>query len=962
MGCAASTRVAPRVFCDELVTALRETVEDPKSHALAKDFFTQIQCFTFEDLQLLREEDLIDIKLPMFTRRKLWAKIGNLKNKFESQSIARDSSFSAGTSNPGPNVNKPRCIISYRTADKEKLDELMEITAGYGFEGWHGGMVVAAGDDWMTQWIEAVEDQNTPIVVFMLSQKFVESDACTKEFQWVFGRPNLQQKAVPIMLEEFELPKEFQFHLMSYNYIHGFRDGWFDSLEQALRAKLQKLKLHEQYPDMALFASEHESGGIEAEQDLFEKTLERESKKLRDEAKAALKGLADHVALVGIIGSTNFKYSQSPEVSKLVCEQLGRKLADVAVKDDQKGKVTRAALVTGGCTGVGAVTARAFHKRRMERKWGVEEGCNGLAMDKTATFAVLPQYDPSPPSNAPLAHMNTEGKKRETYFVPEFDGSDPNTNIQGSFALKRPSSADSAHSVRSRGSKAASVTFGDWPQEDFGCTKHIGSTDKARKRFLAEAIPIIIFIEGGPGALFEATSAHSKNHIVLPLGCLGGMAHKFASEHGSKIKKMMQGTEEINLLFDNLQNCRVFLAPKDHNGPLCSDAIDSIEELDEQLLSLGWDSIGPTVATVTALTVEVFTDKVVQLLRLLLPKLKAMITDHGLAGAQSSKAVEQGFDMLKEWQQLHDPPVTVLEPDSALALADYIKKCGGHAVLIDGHGTKNQYKDMTLLTFEQKLEPVVAHLNKLYKKDKWVAVYGGDPYNPGECVDASYIVYVLHHKFGVKIIATQADVYGKYIVTMEGEGKEKKMKLNPQYICLNEGAVMLYKTQYRENLAGQQEIMYGGLDDKNTPCGASALWLHKDVLSLVRAHLVMGGGVIAQQNAKLCLNHHKRVIYIPCAAKIVLEDKQRAGEEWYGQVHDFMEECAKGMLSKECWCKVLVAPAQPKESSENQSPVLSSSLLARKILSVSNHKTSILHQLLPFIELQKPQTLQRPKP
>ena len=82
--------------------------------------------------------------------------------------------------------------------------------------------------------------------------------------------------------------------------------------------------------------------------------------------------------LVGIIGSTNFKYSQSHEVSKLVCEQLGRKLADVAVID-QTGKVTRAGLVTGGCSGVGAVMARAFHKRRMD---------NGLAMDKTATFTV----------------------------------------------------------------------------------------------------------------------------------------------------------------------------------------------------------------------------------------------------------------------------------------------------------------------------------------------------------------------------------------------------------------------------------------------------------------------------------------------------------------------------------------------------------------------------------------------
>jgi hypothetical protein len=68
MGCPASTRVVPRLLSDELVTALWETVGDPKSQALAKNFYEQmINCFTFEDLQLLREEDLNVIKLSLFT-------------------------------------------------------------------------------------------------------------------------------------------------------------------------------------------------------------------------------------------------------------------------------------------------------------------------------------------------------------------------------------------------------------------------------------------------------------------------------------------------------------------------------------------------------------------------------------------------------------------------------------------------------------------------------------------------------------------------------------------------------------------------------------------------------------------------------------------------------------------------------------------------------------------------------
>ena len=70
----------------------------------------------------------------------------------------------------------------------------------------------------------------------------------------------------------------------------------------------------------------------------------------------------------------------------------------------------------------------------------------------------------------------------------------------------------------------------------------------------------------------------------------------------------------------------------------------------------------------------------------------------------------------------------------------------------------------------------------------------------------------------MKIIATQADVYAQYIVTVGASGLEwkwkgskknekvprknlKKMTLNDGYSCLKGGAVMLYMTKYRENLA-----------------------------------------------------------------------------------------------------------------------------------------------------------------
>ena len=58
----------------------------------------------------------------------------------------------------------------------------------------------------------------------------------------------------------------------------------------------------------------------------------------------------------------------------------------------------------------------------------------------------------------------------------------------------------------------------------------------------------------------------------------------------------------------------------------------------------------------------------------------------------------------------------------------------------------------------------------------------------------------------------------------------------------------------------------------------------------------------------------KRVLYIPCAANIVPEDKQRAGEDWYGQVHDFMMEAGlQKALTNDCWRRLLSLVAQPQK-------------------------------------------------
>lgn len=1048
--------------------------------ATAKAYLQKLRCFTCDDLKLLKEQDFDGLKVPVVPRRRLVKIIISADLKGKKGGRGKNAGKETAQDTATDHTRKERCVISYRTVDTAKRDEMIQFVEELGFEAWHGAQVKAASENWMKQWIDKVEDDDTTVVLFLLSKAFMDSDACIKEFQWVFTHPNLSKKAVPIMLENFELPKDIMFHLVGCNFVHGYggEGTWEESLEDAMQEKMRTPPSH----------------GKQAEES-FEDMLVRESDALRDEAKEALKGHADHVRLVGVIGSTNFKFSKVPALTKSVCEHLGRKLASVAIRTGTNDEKTlRLSLVTGGCSGVGAMTAKAFHLCRTQP---ADKGGLGLPTKSTATFAVLPETDPSILTvvNSPLARI--VGEERKNYYMPNADGSDLATRPP-----ERPSSAASGRSSGSRGRRDRSHVFGVWPEEEFGFTKHIGKTDKHRKRFLAEALPFIIFIEGGPGATFEAISALSKGHIVLPLGCLGGAASKFVSEYGSKIKKLMKQSkefEQIKSLFDVLQTCRVEsggLAPMQEEGE-------------------GESSDTPV------LTVDELTNKVVELLEIILSS-NEWVGDQGIASLADDV---QPFDLIEEWKKLPEPkkaPLTVLEIDSGEALAKFIDAYSGTpglkwenkgadkpakgkeikstrlamalqkpklqfanveleafkvpdltydsyikvkdeyftpvpagvAVLIDGHGTKNQYKDLlTLEDFDRKLGPVVEHLNRLYGKDKWVALYGGDPYDPDKCVDTAFIVHSLHFTFGVKIIATQADVYGQYIVTMEASGMEasglewkcvgskkpdkvtdikdevleallkqrqeeneasendagwgptpvirftqserntvkldkipadsfikvgdlyfqpavdeknpKKMTLNKAYSCLNGGAVMLYTTEFRNNLAGDKEIMYGGLDAKNQYCGASALWFHEAVEPKVKAHLVMGGGIIAQQNAKICLDKHKRVLYIPCTAKIVLEDQQRQGEEWYGQVHSFMEDKSlQGYLSQECWCKILVAPAQSHVHT-SQEPKLSRTLNAARIWRQAAAaskgittprevaKTSILHQLLPFIELIK---------
>eukprot|EP00966_Prymnesium_polylepis_P297058 6863177-Prymnesium_polylepis.1 len=93
---------------------------------------------------------------------------------------------------------------------------------------------------------------------------------------------------------------------------------------------------------------------------------------------------------------------------------------------------------------------------------------------------------------------------------------------------------------------------------------------------------------------------------------------------------------------------------------------------------------------------------------------------------------------------------------------------GGHAVVVDGHDTKTRFFDAEPHEIRRRLVGVVEHITEkcggTAKDRKWVALYGGNPYDPERC-DVAHVVRVLHDEFGVPVVATQCDEFESMITT-----------------------------------------------------------------------------------------------------------------------------------------------------------------------------------------------------
>lgn len=96
------------------------------------------------------------------------------------------------------------------------------------------------------------------------------------------------------------------------------------------------------------------------------------------------------------------------------------------------------------------------------------------------------------------------------------------------------------------------------------------------------------------------------------------------------------------------------------------------------------------------------------------------------------------------------------KPQELATEADVLKVLEGKAaVLFLGHGAKGQYAD--LYDVRSSVDVIVQRLDRTYGSGGWVAVFGGDNYNP-EKPDVAYVLKYLKEKHGTKLFAVQSDI------------------------------------------------------------------------------------------------------------------------------------------------------------------------------------------------------------
>ena len=240
--------------------------------------------------------------------------------------------------------------------------------------------------------------------------------------------------------------------------------------------------------------------------------------------------------LVGFIGSTNHEFSWSAErtqdqgaFAREVLMEIGKQLAHLKMQKRVAGgeehKVQRVVTVSGGFRGVGQECTDSFAAE-----------CKEIERTGTTAYAVLPDAGYTELGEqlfefagrvAPLeiggdtvwTPSSASVEKDNEFLMKKEDQPADMKNKKTRYVFTEQGKEDQI--IEKHGEDwREKARFGKWQESNplIGSIV-VGKDVKERERYLALTTPVLIMVEGGPGARNEAMIAMINRRLVIPIGC-----------------------------------------------------------------------------------------------------------------------------------------------------------------------------------------------------------------------------------------------------------------------------------------------------------------------------------------------------------------------------------------------------------------------------------------------------------
>ena len=239
--------------------------------------------------------------------------------------------------------------------------------------------------------------------------------------------------------------------------------------------------------------------------------------------------------LVGVIGSTNHEFSWSAErtqdqgaFAREVLMEIGKQLANLKIQKRVAGteehEVQRVVTVSGGFRGVGQECMDSFAAE-----------CEEIKRTGTCCYAVLPdagfkemgeQLFEFAGRVAPLeiggdivwTPSSATFEKDNEFLMKKEDQQADVKNQKTRYVFTEKGKEEEIIEKYGEGWRET-ARFGKWQESNprIGSIV-VGKDVKERERYLALTTPVLIMIEGGPGARNEAMIAMLNRRLVIPIG------------------------------------------------------------------------------------------------------------------------------------------------------------------------------------------------------------------------------------------------------------------------------------------------------------------------------------------------------------------------------------------------------------------------------------------------------------